>query len=136
MDDCHPVAQVLGLVEVVRGEHDRHLLALAQSGDRIEELDSDARVEANGRLVEEQHLWHRDQRAGDLETASLAAAVALNLAIEDLDESERLAQLPDAGRGCGDLHAPQLGVKLEVGATGQAAVDDRLVEDNAADAAR
>ena len=56
VDDRHAVAQALGLVEVVGGEQDRHLLARAQRGDHVEQLVADARVEADRRLVEEQDL--------------------------------------------------------------------------------
>ena len=70
----------LGLVEIVGGEQDRHLLARAQPGDHVEQLVADPRIEADRRLVEEQHLRLRHQRAGDLEAAALAAAVAADRA--------------------------------------------------------
>ena len=56
VDDRDPVAEPLGLVEVVRREQDRHPVAVAQAGDHVEQLVADARVEPDGRLVEEEHL--------------------------------------------------------------------------------
>ena len=66
MDDRDPVAESLGLVDVVGREQDRDLVAVAQVSDHLEQLVADARVEADRRLVEEQHLGLGDERAGDL----------------------------------------------------------------------
>ena len=53
--DRDPVAQLLGLVEVVRREQDGQLRTRAQLRDDVEELGADARIEPDRRLVEEQH---------------------------------------------------------------------------------
>jgi hypothetical protein len=80
----------------VRGEQDRDLAALAQASDRLEQLVADTRVEADRGLVEEQHLRLGDERAGDLEPATLATAVARDGPVEELGEAERLGELADA----------------------------------------
>ena len=72
--DRDAVAQLLGLVEVVRGQQDRHLTS-AKTGDVVQELEADARIQADRRLVEEQDLRVRQQRTRDLEASALAAAV-------------------------------------------------------------
>ncbi len=58
---------------------------------------ADPRIEADGRLVEEQDPRVGDQRARDLEPAALTAAVALDRPVDELAESERSAQLGDPG---------------------------------------
>ena len=69
------VAQPLGLVEVVGGQQDGHRRSRPQPGDEIEQLVADARIEPDGRLVEEEHLRLGEERPGDLQPPALAAAV-------------------------------------------------------------
>jgi hypothetical protein len=78
MDDPDPVAEPLGLIEVVGREQDRDLVAIAEAPDHIEQLVADAWVETDRRFVEKQHLGPRNERAGDLQPSALAAAVACN----------------------------------------------------------
>src|SRR6185437_10832194 len=80
--DRHAIAEPLGLFEVVRREDDRHLLAVSQAGDDIEQLVPDPRVEPHGGLVEEEHARTGNERAGDLEATTLAAGVAPDGALE------------------------------------------------------
>ena len=47
------------------------LVAGAQAGDHVEQLVPDPRVEADGRLVQEQHARLGDERAGDLQPPAL-----------------------------------------------------------------
>ena len=96
VDDRDAVAEPLGLLEVVRRQHDRHLVALAQTGDDVEELEADPRVQADGRLVEEEDARPGHQRPRDLEPPPLAAAVAADRAVEDVREPERVGELVDA----------------------------------------
>jgi len=84
VDDRDPVAEPLGFVEVVGGEQDGDLGAIAEASYRLEQLVADARVEADRRLVEEQPLGLGDERAGNLEPAALAAAVACDGPVEEL----------------------------------------------------
>ena len=55
-DDCDAFAEPAGLLEVMRREQDRHLKPVAKALDQIEQLVADAGVEADRRLVQEQHL--------------------------------------------------------------------------------
>ena len=132
--DRDAVAQLLGLVEVVRGQQDRHLPS-AETGDVVQELEADARVQADRRLVEEQDLRVRQQRTRDLEASALAAAVGVDRAVDELAEPERRAELADASVGVLVIETPQAGVHGEVPPAGQRAVDGRLLEDDRADAA-
>ena len=76
-----------------------------------------------------------DERAGDLEPAALAAAVARDGPVEELGEAERLGELADAAPAAPGSTPPEAGVDVEVAAAGQCAVDDRVLEHDAADAA-
>jgi len=69
---CRPVAQLGGLVHVVRGQHDGHAV-LVQFGDPFVHEQPGLRVKAGGRLVQEHHLRLVHQRAGDHHPLHLAA---------------------------------------------------------------
>ena len=135
MDDRHPVAELLSFVEIVGGEQDRHVMARAQASDHVQELVTNPRIEADGWLIQEQHLRLGHERARDLETAALATTEALNRPVDQLGDPERLDQLVDPGGGGRRRHAPELGVEIEVRPATETTVDDRLLEDDAADAA-
>ena len=70
--DHEAVAQLLGLVHVVRREHEGHALAL-QLVEALPQEVARLRVEAGRRLVEQQQLGLVDERAGDREPALHAA---------------------------------------------------------------
>ena len=80
-----------------------------QAGDEVEQLEADARIEADGRLVEEQHLGVRHQRPGDLEPAALATAVGPHRPVDELAETERVDDLGDAPRRVGRSSCPTAG---------------------------
>src|SRR3989442_164897 len=48
--DGEPVAELLGLVEVVGRQQHGHASAGPQAGDEVEDLEAEARVETDGRL--------------------------------------------------------------------------------------
>src|SRR5947207_1546206 len=95
---------------------------------------SNARVEPDGRLVEKQHLRLRDERARDFEPPALAAAVASDRPVQQLRQTERLGELTDAAAGYRGVGAPESRVDVEVAPPRERAVDDRFLEDDAADA--
>ena len=61
--------------------------------DRLPERDAAARVEAGGRLVEEEDRRPRDERGGEVEPAAHAARVGPDEAVGGLGEVEALEQL-------------------------------------------
>ena len=63
----------LGLVHVVRGHEDRDLLALLQLGDVAPDRAARLRVEADRRLVEEEHARRVQEAARDLQAPAHAA---------------------------------------------------------------
>ena len=64
-----PVAELLGLVHVVRGEHQRDA-ALLEPVQPVPQHVARLRVEPGGRLVEQQQVGFVDQRAGDASRAA------------------------------------------------------------------
>src|SRR5207253_3302291 len=132
MHDRHPVAELFSLVEVVGGEEDRQLAVAAEVRDDVEQLRADARVEADGRLVEEEDVRARDERAGDLEPAPFSAAVGADRPVDEVAQPDEVDELLDPPLRVARLDAPEAGVQVEVAASGQGAGDDRLLEDDAA----
>ena len=93
--DDEPVAELLGLVHVVRRQDERHA-ALLQPVEAVPDDVAGLRVEAGGRLVEQQQLGLVDERAGDREPALHAARQRLDLVagtLGELDEVEQLVEL-------------------------------------------
>ena len=116
------------------GEHDRHLLACPQTRDDVEQLVPDAWIEPDRRLVEEQDSRVGDERAGDLQPASLTTAVTRDRPVDELGQSHGVDQLADPASRRPRPYAPQPRVQLEVGPAAQRAVDDRILEHHAAHA--
>src|ERR1039458_6215668 len=75
--DADAVGEILGLVHVVGGEQDG-LAQLAHAAHDLPRVAPCRRVEAGGRLVEEQQLRVSDQREGEIETALLPAGELLD----------------------------------------------------------
>ena len=67
-DDAGAIAELRGLVEVVRGQQDRGALGLERP-DELPELAPSLGVEARGGLVEEQQLGPPDDAEGDVDAA-------------------------------------------------------------------
>ena len=74
VDDHDVVGQLVGLLEVLRGE--QHVGAVGdEAADRLPQLDPAARVEPGGRLVEQQQRGRADQAGAEVEPAAHAARV-------------------------------------------------------------
>src|SRR6266545_3266423 len=70
-DDRDPVGEVLGLVHVVGGEQDG-LAEVPEAVDQLPGVAAGRRVEAGGRLVQEQQVGVADDAEGEVEAAQLA----------------------------------------------------------------
>jgi hypothetical protein len=55
VQQCHPVRDGRGLVEVVQHDADRHIVVDGEVADEVQDLDLVAQVEEGRRLVEQQH---------------------------------------------------------------------------------
>ena len=97
VDDRQPVAELVGLLEVLRGEEDRR--AAAVDAPHLVPHGQPARgVEPGGRLVEEQHLGLVHERGREVEPPLHAAAVALDAPVGGVVELDQLEQLLRARR--------------------------------------
>src|ERR1700738_5130090 len=67
------VAELAREVEILLDQHDRDLAEVAQIGDGPADVLDDRRLDALGRLVEQEHARPHDERAADGELLLLAA---------------------------------------------------------------
>ncbi len=98
-DDRHPVAELLDLGQQVAREHHRDPL-VGQPPDQQAHVPHAARIEAGGRLVEQQQLRIAQQRGGDSEPLAHAVRVAPD------PIAGPLGQLDRRQRGVDPLAAP------------------------------
>ncbi len=87
----------VGLLEVVRGEHDR-LAARGEGAHRRPERVAPLDVERDGRLVEHEQLRVADERDGEAHALGLAAGELLGALIGDLADAGELERLLDVER--------------------------------------
>ena len=80
VDDRQPVAELVGLLQVLRGEEDRRA-ARVDAAHLVPHGEAARGVEAGGRLVEEEDLGPVDERRREVEAPLHAAGVALDEAV-------------------------------------------------------
>ncbi len=98
VDDGDPGRQLVGLVQVLRGQ--QHGGALGDHGPHdVPHLVAAARVEAGRRLVEEQQVGGAEDGGGDVDPAPHTARVVLDLLRGGLREPEGLQELGGAAPG-------------------------------------
>ena len=128
--DHQPVAQLLRLVHVVRGQDQRDA-ALLEPEQPVPHHVPGLRVKPGGGLVEDQDLRLVDERAGDRQAALQAAGQRVDLVpgpVRELDEIEqRVGPLPDEPAGQAEVPA----VDEQVLADGQLDVEGVLLRDHA-----
>ena len=90
--DHEPIAELLGFVHVVRGEHERDALAL-QAGTAGPKQVARLRVEAGRRLVEQEHVGRVDQPASDREPSLHAARERVDLGVAPVAQLHEVEQL-------------------------------------------
>ena len=83
IEHADPVAHVGDDGEVVADEQDRGRQFLPQLRDQVEHLGFDRRIEAGGRLVEDQHRGIVGQRHGDRHALLHAAGELVRIALHD-----------------------------------------------------
>ena len=126
-----PAVAELRLVHVVRGHEDRRSLRLLQGADVAPDRAARLRVEADGRLVEEQHARRMQQPAGDLQPPLHAAGERQDRVVAAVGEADHLEHLIRPGRDGGRVDPIQLGVEPEVLRGGHLHVQRRVLEDQA-----
>ena len=131
------VGEPVRLLEVLGGEEDGHPLA-GEPGDRVPHRLAAARVEPDGRLVEEHDLRLADEAGGEVEPPAHAAGVGADPAAAGVAELEAAQQLAGPGAGGSAAEALQAAHHAEVLLPGLELVDGGVLPgeaDRAADAA-
>jgi hypothetical protein len=121
--DRQPVA-VHGLVELVGGEDHGHA-AGPQPLERRPHPPPQQRIDARGRLVEQQQRRLVEQRAGERHALLHAARERVDLVVGAMCEIDELEQLPRPAARVGDREAA--GEELQVLARGEILVERRLL---------
>ena len=118
------VGEPVGLLQVLGGE-DQRGAAADQLAQQVPELVAAFRVEAGGRLVEEEDRRRGDQAGGEVEPAAHAAAVVADQPVAGVLELQLREQL--GGAGAGDLarQVVEAADHLQVGGAAHQAVDGR-----------
>ena len=91
----------------------------------LEQADA-ARVEADGRLIDDQHLRLVQQRRGEDGALPHAVRVVLRQVVDERVQAEQLDHLVDAARRLGVGHAVHVGDELQELAAGEFLVEERL----------
>ena len=93
VDDADAVGELVGLLEVLRGEQDGHAQLVVEPLHLLPHAGAADRVEPGGRLVEEQHVGVVHQRGGEVEPATHAARVGVDAPVERVAEVDQRAEL-------------------------------------------
>jgi hypothetical protein len=113
-----PVGQPVGLLQVLRGEEDRHP-GPDQLADDVPDRLPAARVQPGGRLVQEQHLRPGDQAHGQVHLAAHAAGEGLHPARRVRGQLEQFQQLGRTAPPLGPAQPPQPAHQQQVLLRGQ-----------------
>ena len=128
VDDRDPVAQLLGFLEVVRGQHHRHALAV-ELGDQLPQLAAQLDVDAGGRLVEHQDRRRVDHRLGDQQPPLHPARQRAGIGVALVRQAHRLEQLLRPAQRLG--HAVEPGLVLEHLERGEERIEHDFLRDDA-----
>ena len=122
VEDRDPMRELVGLVEVLRRQEDRHA-----AGDEVPHglphHAAAARIEAGRGLIEEDDPRVADQGHREVETPLHAPGVGRDGLLGRLDQVEALEQLIDSSTALGLAEVPQVGHQLEVLLAGEELVD-------------
>ena len=120
--DPDAIAQLVGLLHVVRRQHDG-LAAGVQARDDLPQADPALRVEAGRRLVEEQDGGVVQQRAGDHQPLREAARERHHGRLCPFGQVEPHEQVVGGGARGGGPHSEEAAVEVQVLPHGQRAVE-------------
>ena len=122
VDDRDRVGQLVGLLEVLGRQEERHALA-DEAPDDVPHPEPAARVETGRRLVEDEQPRPPDQGAGEVQPPPHPARVGLDDPVAGIDQLELLEQLVGALLRLGRGQLVQPAEQPEVLAAGQVLVD-------------
>ena len=123
IDDHHTISQAIGLLEVLRGEHDRRPRC-CQGGHRLPEIGAAGRVQPGGRFIKEQGRRLRDQRRGQVQATTLPTGVGADQAVDER------AQVQLGDELLGPLLRPTAGQLVEPGEQGEILPAGQLLIDS------
>ena len=134
VDDDHVVGQLVGLLEVLRGQ--QHVGASGhQRSNRFPQIDAGAWIQTGRRLVQQQQAGRTDQAGAEVELAAHAARVALHRPVGVLGQVD-LAQHHVGGSASGmSAVTEQATDHHEVLAPGQRRLDGSVLAGQADDPA-
>ena len=130
IDDDDPVGELVGLVEVLRGQQQGHAVG-DQLADDVPHADAARRVQAGRRLVEEQHRRAHHEARRQVEPAAHPAAIGASHAVGGVGEVEAVEQLGRPRPRLAAGQAAQPADHHEVLAPGQHLVDGRRLRGDA-----
>ena len=130
IDDADAIA-ALGLLQVVRRQHDGHAVVVAQASADTEAVAARARIEPGTRLVEQQHGRPRQEPLRQLDAAREPAREALDQLAAPLGEAEALEQRGDALGEPGAAQPVEMPLVAQVLLHRELAVDARVLEHDA-----
>ena len=126
VDDRDLAGQPVGLVQVLRGQQHRRALG-DQLPDHRPHLAPAARVQAGGRLVQEQHRGPLDQARGQVEPAPHATGIGLDRTPGGVGQVEPLQQLTRPPLRLRPGHLQQPPDQQQVLKTSQILIDRRVL---------
>ena len=125
-DDRDAVAELLDLAHQVRGQQHRDAL-IGEPADELPHVAHAARVQARGRLVEQQQPRGADQRGGDAEPLAHAVRVAADAVLAPGRVSSTVSSASSMRRGC--AVAVERRDQLEVAAAAEVRVEARRLDE-------
>ena len=123
--------ELVGLLQVVRGEQDGQALLVGQALDLLPHLGADLGVEAGRGLVQEENLRPVHERRGDVEPALHSARVVTGDAFRRILQPELIEQLLDAVFQLTAVDRADESLQAQVLAPAQIDVDARGLPDDA-----
>ena len=130
VDDPDVVGELVGLLQVLGGEEDGGAVVVQRPHLLPDRLAAD-RVEAGGRLVEEEHPRFVDERRGEVEPALHAARVAADAAVGGGGEVDPFEQVVGAPPALGGGDALQRRLQADQLAAGHQRVERRFLQGDA-----
>ena len=129
--DRDPLAEPVGLLHVVRGEQDRLAFAV-QLAEQVPQREPALRVQARGRLVQEQHRRAVEDGPRHHQPLGHAAGQRVHRRLGPLRQLELLEQVAGDLLGRLGAHAEQPAVEVQVLPHGELAVQGVLLRDDPA----
>ena len=128
VDDGDALAQLLGFLEVMRGQNHRHARGV-HFLDQLPQLAAQFDVDAGCRLIEHQHWRLMHQRLGDQQPPPHAARERARISARLVLQMHRAQQIHRAAQGLG--HAPQAGSVFQHFIGRKKGIEDDFLRHNA-----